>query len=106
MVDAINAITGWGFDIQEAMNVGRRIVNQLRVFNFRHGLNIDTEAPSIRYGSSPVDGPAQGKYIMPHWESLRRNYYQQMGWDGNTGKPLRETLEGLGLAHIFQYLKD
>jgi aldehyde:ferredoxin oxidoreductase len=42
---------------------------------------------------------------MPHWESLRRNYYQQMGWDAETGKPLPETLERLGLAHIVPDLK-
>jgi len=105
MVDALNAVTGWDFDIWEAMDVGLRIINQLRVFNFRHGLSKDIEAPSIRYGSSPVDGPAQGKFIMPHWKSLRRNYYQQMGWDADTGKPLLETLERLGLAHIFPDLK-
>lgn len=100
LTDTLSAITGWDFNIQEAMAVGRRIVNQLRVFNFRHGLTRDIEAPSVRYGSSPVDGPAQGKSIMPQWEALRRNYYQHMGWDPETGKPLPETLKKLGLAHI------
>jgi aldehyde:ferredoxin oxidoreductase len=42
---------------------------------------------------------------MPHWESIRRNYYQQMGWDAETGKPLLKTLERLGLAQIFPDLK-
>jgi aldehyde:ferredoxin oxidoreductase len=100
LTDTLSAITGWDFTIQEAMAVGRRIVNQLRVFNFRHGLTKDIEAPSVRYGSSPVDGPAQGKSIMPHWEALCRNYYQKMGWDPETGKPLPETLEKLDLAYI------
>jgi aldehyde:ferredoxin oxidoreductase len=104
-VDTLNAATGWDFDIREAMDVGLRVVNQLRVFNFRHGLIKDIEVPSVRYGSSPVDGPAQGKFIMPHWESIRRNYYQQMGWDAKTGKPLLKTLERLGLAQIFPDLK-
>ena len=106
LLDCVNVITGWDFDIQEAMDVGRRLINQLRVFNFRHGLTKEIEAPSARYGSTPVDGPAQGKSIMPHWESLRRNYYQQMGWDPDTGKPLPETLERLGLAHIYRDLKS
>jgi len=104
--DLLSSATGWDFDIWEALDVGRRIVNQLRVFNFRHGLSKDIEAPSVRYGSSPVDGPAKGKFIMPHWESLRSNYYQQMGWDLETGKPLPETLERLGLAHIIPDLKS
>ena len=36
---------------------------------------------------------------MPHWEYMRRNYYEQMGWDSETGKPLPETLRKLGLDH-------
>jgi aldehyde:ferredoxin oxidoreductase len=103
--DLLSAATGWDFDVWKAMDVGRRIVNQLRVFNFRHGLTKEIEAPSVRYGSSPVDGPAQGKFIMPYWESLRSNYYRQMGWDPETGKPLPETLEGLGLGHLIPDLK-
>jgi aldehyde:ferredoxin oxidoreductase len=105
LVDCLNAVTGWDFDIWGAIDVGFRTINQLRVFNFRHGLTKEVEAPSVRYGSPPVDGPAEGKYIMPHWEALRSNYYQQMGWDPDTGKPLLETLERLGLAHIFADLK-
>jgi aldehyde:ferredoxin oxidoreductase len=100
LVDALNAVTGWDIDIREAMSIGKRILNQLRVFNIRHGLTRDIEAPSVRYGSTPVDGPAQGKAIMPQWEALRRNYYEKMGWDPETGIPLPETLKKVGLAHI------
>jgi aldehyde:ferredoxin oxidoreductase len=100
LVDTLNAITGWDFTLQEAMDVGRRILNQLRVFNFRHGLTRDMEAPSARYGSVPVDGPAKGRDIMVSWEALRRNYYQRMGWDPESGRPLPQTLEKLGLGHL------
>jgi len=86
------------------MDVGRRTINQLRVFNFRHGLTKEIEAPSVRYGSTPVDGPAKGIGIMPHWENLRRNYYQQMGWDPETGRPLPETLRMLGLGDVVKDL--
>jgi aldehyde:ferredoxin oxidoreductase len=105
LIDSLNATTGWKFDISEAMRMGRRVVNQLRVFNFRHGLTKDMEAPSLRYGSTPTDGPAQGKHIMPSWEAMRRNYYQYMDWDPETGKPLPETLERLELAHLIPDLK-
>jgi aldehyde:ferredoxin oxidoreductase len=86
------------------MEVGRRIVNQLRVFNLRHGLSKEIEAPSVRYGSTPTDGAAKGISIMPHWDSIRRNYYQHMGWDPETGKPLPETLKKLGLAELVKHL--
>ena len=100
LLDCVNATTGWDIDIKEAMDVGRRIINQLRVFNYRHGLTKEVEAPSVRYGSTPVDGPAQGQSIMTDWEGLRSNYYQNMGWDPETGKPLPENLEKLGLADL------
>jgi aldehyde:ferredoxin oxidoreductase len=103
-LECLNAITGWDFTIPEAMDVGRRAINQLRVFNFRHGLTKEIEAPSVRYGSTPVDGPVKGIGIMPHWDSIRRNYYEQMGWNPETGKPSPETLERLGLGHLVKDL--
>jgi aldehyde:ferredoxin oxidoreductase len=104
-VDALNAVTGLDYSLQEALDVGRRAVNQLRVFNFRNGLTKEAEAPSERYASVPIDGPQAGKTIMPQWEALRSNYYKNMGWDPETGKPLLETLEKLGLAQIFPDLE-
>jgi aldehyde:ferredoxin oxidoreductase len=106
ILDCVNATTGWDMDIPEAMDVGRRLINRLRVFNFRHGLTKEVEAPSVRYGSTPVDGPAQGKSIMTDWEAMRRNYYRNMGWDPETGKPLPETLEKLGLADLIPDLES
>jgi aldehyde:ferredoxin oxidoreductase len=105
-IEALNIITGWDMDIAEAVDVGRRVVNQFRAFNFRHGLTREMEAPSVRYGSTPADGPAKGKAIMPRWDALRRNYYEQMGWDPETGKPLPDTLKRLGLEDLIPGLKD
>ena len=105
LVDCLNAATGWDYSVKEAIDTGLRTVNQLRLFNFRHGLKKELEAPSTRYGSSPVDGPAQGKYILPYWDDLRKAYYEQMGWDADTGKPRKETLERLGLGDLFASLK-
>jgi aldehyde:ferredoxin oxidoreductase len=99
-IEALNIITGWSFDIPEAIAAGRRVVTLFRVFNFRHGLTKEMEAPSVRYGSTPADGPAQGKSVSAQWDALRMNYYAQMGWDPETGKPLPETLKNLGLESI------
>jgi aldehyde:ferredoxin oxidoreductase len=101
----LNAITGWEFTKEDAMSVGRRIINHLRVFNFRHGLTKDIEVPSARYASVPVDGPAKGVDAMRHWHFMRSLYYQTMGWDPETGKPLPDTLRNLGLEHLIQDLK-
>ena len=100
LVDAFNAVTGWDFTVKEAQDVGFRVANLLRAFNLRHGVGMDLEQPSPRWSSTPVDGPAKGISIAPHWEGMLDNYYRLMGWDRQTGKPLPETLKALGLDSV------
>jgi aldehyde:ferredoxin oxidoreductase len=82
------------------MLIGRRIVNQLRVFNFRHGLDPALERPSPRYGSTPTDGPNAGIGIMEHWQDMVHTYRERMGWEPETGRPTPETRETVGLAEL------
>jgi aldehyde:ferredoxin oxidoreductase len=97
----VGLATGWSdFSGEEALEVGRRTANLLRVFNLRSGFTPDLEKPSKRYGSTPVDGPLVGKSIAEHWEYIRRKYYELMGWDYESGRPLPETLEKLGLSDV------
>ncbi len=103
-LDCLEAITGRAYTISDAMTTGRRIINQLRLFNFRHGLDPRLEAPSPRYGSVPTDGPAQGKSIEPYFQWMKSFYFELMGWDPVTGKPLPETLKSLGLDQLVKDL--
>lgn len=98
--EAVRAATGWDFTAEEAKVVGMRAVNLMRVFNIRAGMTKDLDYPSIRYGSTPVDGPSKGIGIMAHWEEMLRNYYRMMGWDVESGKPLPETLKKLDLDYV------
>ncbi len=97
---ALNAVTGWDYTKEEAMRFGKRISNILRAYNVRAGLTPDMERPSPRYGSRPIDGPAAGKSIMDHWDTIHREYYEVVGWDYESGYPLPETLKKLGLEDI------
>ena len=45
-----------------------------------------------------------GQAIGAQWDAIRDNYYEQMGWDVKTGKPLPETLKKLGLEHLVKDL--
>lgn len=101
--ETIKAATGREIDVNSALSIGKMAINQLRIFNIRHGLRREFERPSDRYGSAPVDGPAQGKRILSVWDEMVNNYYTHMGWDPSTGKPLPETLQSLGLEHLVQY---
>ncbi len=64
----------------------------MKVFNLRAGIGRELDAPSERYGSTPVDGPNEGVGIKPVLESMLSNYYRLMGWDEETSEPLPDTL--------------
>jgi aldehyde:ferredoxin oxidoreductase len=100
LVAALNGVTGWDFNPEEVAKMGLRAANLLRVFNIKHGVTPELEAPSPRYGSAPEEGVAKGKSVVPYWEEMMSSFYQQMGWDRQTGKPLPETLRALDLEHV------
>jgi aldehyde:ferredoxin oxidoreductase len=104
-LECVNAATGWNLTVDEALDTGRRVINLLRMFNFRHGLDPNLEAPSPRYSSTPVDGPAQGISIAEHFDWMKQNYWKLMGWDTKTGRPLPETLKELGLEELIADLR-
>ncbi len=104
LLECLNAVTGWSLNFQDVFTIGRRVINQLRIFNFRHGMKKEDERPSKRYGSIPTDGPATGKNIMEKWDYIVENHYRLMGWDVKTGKPLPETLKELDLEDLIKDL--
>jgi aldehyde:ferredoxin oxidoreductase len=58
------------------------------------------EAPSPRYCSAPTDGPAEKKDIRPYFQWMKSFYFELMGWDPSTGRPLPHTLKALGLDKL------
>jgi aldehyde:ferredoxin oxidoreductase len=97
---ALSAATGWEYTRDEAIRFGRRVGALLRAFNLRCGIGPELERPSKRYGSVPVDGPAKGQSIEKHWEHMLDVWYEGMGYDRQTGRPRRETLEALELGWL------
>ena len=79
------------------MRLGRRTAALFRAFDLRCGLGPELERPSPRYGSTPVDGPAKGQSVEPHWERMLDVWYEMVGYDRKTGRPKPETLRALGL---------
>jgi aldehyde:ferredoxin oxidoreductase len=106
VIDCVNAATGWGLNLDDALDIGLRVINSLRVFNFRHGLDVSLEAPSVRYASTPVDGPIKGRGIAESFDAMKRKYWAMMGWDERTGKPLVATLKRLGLESLIAAAGD
>jgi aldehyde:ferredoxin oxidoreductase len=99
-VEAVNAVTGWNLTLEDALRIGRRISAMLRVWSFLHGLDPAKERPSTRYGSVPVDGPAEGANVMEHWDYMVRKFRGLIGSDPELGLPTAETLKGLELEEL------
>jgi aldehyde:ferredoxin oxidoreductase len=98
LLEAFEAVTGRSISFDEAMTVGERILNLQRCFNIRHGLTPEDDNLSERLLSPPVDGPAEGIGVRADLKRMVDEYYHQMGWDLETGKPLPDTLKKLGLV--------
>jgi aldehyde:ferredoxin oxidoreductase len=101
---ALSAATGWHYTLAEAMRFGRRTAAVLRAFNLRCGIGPETEYPSERYGSQPVNGPAKDHHVMKQWEHMLDVWYDTVGYDRKTGKPKAETLKALGLHWLAKEL--
>ena len=105
MAEALNAVTGGGYDVEACLEVGRRGINLLRMFNRRHGMTKDHDCFSPRLRLAPVDGPGEGKSLGPAYEEVRDAYYKEMEWDEH-GMPTRNVLEKLDLTFTLSDLED
>jgi len=92
---ALNGATGWGLEADDLMTLGKRIVTLKRMLNMRRGLTrADDRLPDLLM--QPLEGGTEG--MVPDVDVLLVGAYAEYGWDPETGRPTRETLEELGLG--------
>jgi len=103
LIELLNAVTGWGLDVAEALAAGARIQTLRQCFNLREGIAAaSVRLPDRMIGRPPQrEGPLAGVTIDP--DSLARDYRQAMGWDAETGVPAEETLERLRLSELVKH---
>ena len=96
---ALGQAVGWeDFTTEEALAVGERVINMMRLLYLRRGFTKADELDlSPRLLEAPASGAAAGKSIAPHLKGMVEEYYQLMGWDPATARPRPETLNRLGL---------
>jgi aldehyde:ferredoxin oxidoreductase len=102
MVRCVNAVTGWNTSLLELMNAGERSVAMARVFNSREGFTIkDDKLPKRLFDPKP-DGPNAGEQIFTEekFNDAVKQYYEMMGLDSVSGRPLRGKLLELGLEWV------
>ena len=92
-----NAATGWSCTPEDYMTIGHRIQTLRQLFNIKQGVApVDIKISRRALGIPPQEsGPNQGTQI--DYPAMRRMYWDQIGWDPETGYPTQETLQALGL---------
>ncbi|MBW2057633.1 MAG: aldehyde ferredoxin oxidoreductase family protein [Deltaproteobacteria bacterium] len=93
--DLFNAVTGWGYNIEELMEAGERIFTVQRLINLRDGYGAETDVLPQKMLKPAKEGFRANR--VPPFEDLMKDYYELRGWDA-AGKPLEETLSRLGLT--------
>lgn len=88
-----NGLDFTGAQLQE---IGERIVNLNRLFNARFGVTRKDDCLPDRFTKEKAPlGPSAGEVV--ELDQMLTEYYDVRGWDQETGLPLKETLERLGL---------
>ncbi|MFC1877222.1 aldehyde ferredoxin oxidoreductase family protein [Thermodesulfobacteriota bacterium] len=98
LVDAIKAITGWNFTLAEGLKTGRRIQTLRQAFNIREGVKTHEWRIPDRMDIAPTTGPIKGRKI--DFKKMKKIGYKSLGWDSDSGVPLKSTLEDLELLEL------
>jgi aldehyde:ferredoxin oxidoreductase len=97
ILNIFNSITGWDWDIQEAITCGERIFTLQRLINLRDGYTKkDDKLPPKMYVPAKK-GFRAGK--IPPVNDLLNEYYELRGWD-KEGRPTKEKLKKLNLMML------
>jgi aldehyde:ferredoxin oxidoreductase len=94
-----NLVTGKDWSMEELLKIGERIRNLERMFDVRQGLSRDMDSLPKKFFEKPL---TKGKYKgavldREKFEQMKNEYYDQRGWNPQTGIPTPEKLTALGL---------
>jgi aldehyde:ferredoxin oxidoreductase len=98
--DWLNASTGWELTAEKYMQIGERIQVLKQLFNLKQGIDPRQIKMTDRALGRPPMTAGGNKGRQVPIETLRKDYWQTLGWDPQTGRPTKRTLERLGLSGI------
>jgi aldehyde:ferredoxin oxidoreductase len=105
VVDALNAITGWNFTMDDALAAGHRSMILQSLFATQRGWVADDDWKDVgpRFLEPIPDGKYQGFTIAKWLPDLIFEYYRLSGRHERSGRPFRDTLERLGLEEFGEW---
>ena len=101
LADLTAAVTGWDTDIPEQIRTAERIMTMMRLFNVREGFSEADDKLPARIFQPKTGGILSTTKLDPaKYERAKKYYYTLMGWDADTGIPLPEKAEELGISPL------
>ena len=98
----LNAATGWQKSPEEYMEIGKRIQTLKQLFNFKHGIDPWTLKVSERATGNPPLEEGANKWRKVPLDQMMKDYWEEMGWNPETGATNSATLKQLGIHEIVQ----
>ena len=95
LVEWLNYITGWNFNLEEFMQTGERLYNLKRLFNVRLGISRKDDTLPMRL-LTHRRGEGGTVRELPNLGTMLSDYYEYRGW-GEEGIPAPEKVAELGL---------
>jgi aldehyde:ferredoxin oxidoreductase len=93
-LDILNAVTGWGATPEEMVTQAHRGLTLARLFNLREGFTRADDALPPRFSDAL---PKHQGLTATQLGTIVTEYYEEQGWDRDTGVPTAETLRTLEL---------
>jgi aldehyde:ferredoxin oxidoreductase len=95
-----NAAMGWELTPEDYLATGQRIQTLRQMFNLKQGVvPAEVKVSPRALGMPPMKaGPHKGLQV--NLPEMRRNYWEAIGWDPETGVPKAETIKALGLSGL------
>jgi aldehyde:ferredoxin oxidoreductase len=105
MLDSLNATTGWDVTLDEMLEAGHRSMLLQSIFGTQRGWRASDDWTDVgpRFLEPIPDGPYTGFTIAKFLPDLIQEYYRLSGRDESSGRPLRATLEKLGLDEFMEW---
>lgn len=99
VITAVNATTGWNLDLGDLLDIGERATNLARLFNAREGFSRQDDCLPDRLFTPLQAGALAGIALSREdFERALTDLYRLKGWNPDTGVPMPERLEQLGLG--------
>ncbi|MEM2104796.1 MAG: aldehyde ferredoxin oxidoreductase C-terminal domain-containing protein, partial [Candidatus Bathyarchaeia archaeon] len=104
--EVLEAVTGWNLNDEELVRTGHRIAVIMHAFNLREGLKpSDFTMPSRAAGDPPLK-VGKLKDVTLDFETPKKEYYEAMGLNTETGRISTERIKELELDEISDLFMD